>query len=213
MMPRVLHAVDGDSDENLVAAAQGGDRDALSQLLERHYDRVRAVCVRIAGSTRDGDDAAQEAMIRIVKNLSGFDGRSTFRTWSYRIATNSAIDELRRRQRRGVPSGIDDESAPEIADPTSADPHVAFESQLELTSALRALPDEFRAPVVLRDVADLDYEQIAATLDVPLGTVKSRIARGRRMLRDSLGNQTALLERPSRQSPPTTTSHNPLFEQ
>lgn len=201
-----------DTDESLVAAAQAGDRGALTKLLERHYDRVRAVCVRIAGSTRDGDDAAQEAMIRIVNNLSSFDGRSSFGTWTYRIATNAAIDELRRRQRRGRLSLVDDDEAPELVDPTSAEPIEAFESHLELADALRTLPEEFRTPVILRDVADLDYEQIAATLDVPLGTVKSRIARGRRMLREQLGNQTDLAERHSSQSSHSTPLPSPHFE-
>ena len=81
----------------LVAAAQAGDRRALDTLLRRHYDRVHAVCRRIAGSSRDADDAAQEAMICIVRGLARFDGRRPFSTWVYRIATNAALDELRRR--------------------------------------------------------------------------------------------------------------------
>src|SRR5262245_5426335 len=87
-------------DSDLVVAAQNGDRDALDRLLRRHYDRIHAVCRRIAGSTRDADDAAQEAMIRIVRAIDRFDGRATFATWSYRIATNAALDELRKRARR-----------------------------------------------------------------------------------------------------------------
>ena len=89
-------------DRQLVAAAQAGDRQALETLLGRHYDRVHAVCRRIAGSSRDADDAAQEAMISIVRGLPRFDGRSQFSTWVYRIATNAALDELRRRKRRPV---------------------------------------------------------------------------------------------------------------
>ena len=75
-------------------AAQAGDRDALDQLLRRHYDRLHAVCRRLAGATRDADDATQEAMIRIVRGLHAFDGRSCVSTWGYRIATNTALDEL-----------------------------------------------------------------------------------------------------------------------
>ena len=81
-------------------AAQGGDRGALDQLLRRHYDRVHAVCRRITGNDADAADAAQEAMIAIVRNLDRFDGRSSFGTWAYRIATNASLDELRRRKRR-----------------------------------------------------------------------------------------------------------------
>ena len=84
------------SDDELVSAARQGDAAAMDALLRRHYDRVHAVCRRIAGSTRDADDAAQEAMIRIVRNLDKFDGRSAFGTWAYRIATNTSLDELRK---------------------------------------------------------------------------------------------------------------------
>ena len=92
------------ADHELVTAAQGGDRGALDQLLRRHYDRVHAVCRRITGHEADAADAAQGAMIAIVRNLDRFDGRSSFGTWVYRIATNASLDELRRRKRRPVPT-------------------------------------------------------------------------------------------------------------
>jgi len=88
------------TDEELVAAARNGDAAAMNELLGRHYDRVHAVCRRIAGATRDADDAAQETMIRVVRHLDKFDGRSSFGTWVYRIATNTSLDELRKRRRR-----------------------------------------------------------------------------------------------------------------
>ncbi|MEP6297724.1 MAG: sigma-70 family RNA polymerase sigma factor, partial [Ilumatobacter sp.] len=87
-------------DLELIEAARAGDRFALDQLLRRHYDRIHAVTRRIAGPTRDADDATQEALIKIVRNLPSFDGRSSFGTWAYRIATNAALDELRKRKRR-----------------------------------------------------------------------------------------------------------------
>src|SRR6187551_2363326 len=105
-------------DRQLVAAAQAGDQRALETLLRRHYDRVHAVCRRVAGSSRDADDAAQEAMISIVRGLPRFDGRSQFSTWVYRIATNAALDELRRRKRRPALRVVgDDETVPEPTDP------------------------------------------------------------------------------------------------
>src|ERR1043165_6596189 len=104
-------------DRPLVAAAQAGDRAALDALLRRHYDRVHAVCRRIAGSSRDADDAAQEAMISIVRGLPRFDGRAQFSTWAYRIATNAALDELRRRCRRPALAVVDDDARPtEVVD-------------------------------------------------------------------------------------------------
>ena len=192
-----------------MTAAQGGDRGALDQLLRRHYDRVHAVCRRITGHDADAADAAQDAMIAIVRNLDRFDGRSSFGTWAYRIATNASLDELRRRKRRPVPTSSDDDehSYRERADPDSGQRVEAIGDHLALDAALRTLSDEFRLPVVLRDVADLDYAEIAEVLDIPAGTVKSRIARGRAALAKALspqaepaddGNQRTDPERPNR---------------
>ena len=185
-------------DDTLVAAAQAGDRAALDALLRRHYDRVHAVCRRIAGSTRDADDATQEAMISIVRGIGRFDGRSAFSTWIYRIATNAALDELRRRQRRPALHVVADEGPdPEVVDPLAERRLEGVVDRLSIDDALAALPDDFRAAVVLRDVADLDYAEIAEVLGVPVGTVKSRIARGRGQLADLLGNQEPGAGRPN----------------
>jgi RNA polymerase sigma-70 factor, ECF subfamily len=187
-----------------VTAAQGGDRGALDQLLRRHYDRVHAVCRRITGHEADAADAAQEAMIAIVRHLDRFDGRSSFGTWAYRIATNASLDELRRRKRRGTVSttDVDEHFHTELADPAGAQRIEAIGDHLALNDALQSLSDEYRLPVVLRDVADLDYAEIAAVLDLPAGTVRSRIARGRAALARALtadpGNQQTDPERPSR---------------
>ena len=88
------------TDVELVESARGGDRAAMDQLLRRHHDRVFAVCRRITGNEADAADASQEALISIVRSLAKFDGRSSFGTWVYRIATNASLDELRRRRRR-----------------------------------------------------------------------------------------------------------------
>ena len=193
------------ADHELVTAAQGGDRGALDQLLRRHYDRVHAVCRRITGHDADAADAAQDAMIAIVRNLDRFDGRSSFGTWAYRVATNASLDELRRRKRRAVPTsqdGDDDHPHSEVADPDSGQRIDAIGDHMALDAALRTLNEEYRLPVVLRDVADLDYSEIADVLDIPAGTVKSRIARGRAALAKALteesGNQQTDPERPSR---------------
>jgi RNA polymerase sigma-70 factor (ECF subfamily) len=192
----------------LVAAAQGGDRFALDQLLRRHYERIHAVCRRVAGSTRDADDACQEALIKIVRNLPRFDGRSSFGTWAYRIATNASLDELRKRQRRPSLHAVDEEHRPELVDVQAGSYAEQYPDRLLLDDALDRLPEDLRVAVVLRDVADLDYAEIAETLDVPIGTVKSRISRGRAALASLLrldaspppgipGNQPADDERPT----------------
>jgi RNA polymerase sigma-70 factor (ECF subfamily) len=198
-----MAGVDASEDDRaLVAAAQRGDRGALDALLRRHYDRVHAICRRVIGSSRDADDAAQEAMISIVRGLPKFDGRSAFTTWMYRIATNTALDELRRRSRRPALHVVDDDGpSPEPVDPVAHRHLDGVVDRLELDAAFADLPEEFRAAVVLRDVCDLDYGEIAAALDVPVGTVKSRIARGRAALagrlRSGSGNRNGAAERPS----------------
>ena len=190
-------------DRQLVAAAQAGDRQALDALLRRHYDRIHAVCRRIAGSSRDADDAAQEATISIVRGLPRFDGRAQFSTWIYRIATNAALDELRRRRRRPGLAVVDDEGhPPEIVDPLAERTVEASVDRLSIDAALAALPEDFRVAVVLRDVGDLDYAEIAEALGVPVGTVKSRIARGRSQLAAALGNQPGGADRPTSTEPP-----------
>ena len=173
----------------MVTAAQGGDRFALDQLLRNHYERIHAVCRRIAGGTRDGDDACQEALINIVRNLPRFDGRSTFGTWAYRVATNAALDELRKRNRRPGLHAVSDDDRPEQSDPTASNRTDWYPDRLVLDEAIDQLSDDLRVAVVLRDVADLDYADIAATLDIPIGTVKSRISRGRAALAELLGPQ------------------------
>ena len=199
-------------DSDLVAAAQRGDRDALDRLLRRHYDRIHAVCRRIAGSTRDADDAAQEALIRIVRALDRFDGRASFSTWSYRIATNAALDELRKRSRRPQLHIVADDDHASGTDPVDDLAQRRVEGvvdRISIDAALAELPEEFRVPVVMRDVGDLDYAEIAEALSIPIGTVKSRIARGRRMLLERLGNRDPGDERPTREESTGTEDSQP----
>ena len=188
-------------DRALVIAAQGGDRRAMDRLLRHHYDRIYAVCRRITGNDSDAADAAQEALMAIVRGLARFDGRSSFATWVYRVATNASLDELRRRRRRPMLANATDDDHPhEAADTSGHDPGDRLGDRLALEAALLDVPEEFRVAVVLRDVADLDYAEIAEVLDVPVGTVKSRIARGRSQLSAILaagGNQHDSDERPT----------------
>lgn len=183
------------SDETLVVQAQAGDRRAMDQLLRRHQDRLFAVCRRLAGNEADALDACQEALIAIVRGLDRFDGRASFGTWSYRVATNACLDELRRRKRRPGPGLPDVEHEAPGGAPGVAD---AVSDRLDLDAALAGLPEEFRAPVALRDVAGLDYAEIAEVLGIPPGTVRSRIARGRAALaRQLTGNPAQGSRRPT----------------
>ncbi len=122
----------------------------------------------------------------IVRGLPKFDGRSSFKTWSYRVATNACLDEIRRRNRRPI-------AVMETPEPTPTEPMLdeRLADKMVLDSAVAQLSEDFRLPVVLRDVGGLDYAEIAETLDIPPGTVRSRIARGRKQLSEILGNQTS----------------------
>jgi RNA polymerase sigma-70 factor (ECF subfamily) len=185
-----IEATDGD----LVVRAQAGDRGALDALLRRHHDRIHALCRRITGNDADALDATQEALIAIVRGLGRFDGRAAFGTWAYRIATNACLDELRRRRRRPEP-GLPEVERPPADDAPSLDTAVA--DRLAVDDALARLPPDFRAAVVLRDVCRLDYAEIAEVLDIPPGTVRSRIARGRAVLARAIAEPAGADDRPT----------------
>ena len=170
----------GPGDEELVRAARAGDTGALDTLLRRHHPRLLALCRRLTGDPTDAEDACQEALVALARGLGRFDGRSAFTTWAYRVTTNTCLDELRRRRRRPVPGlGPAEEAAAASA---ASDPSDRVAVRLDVDAALAAIPPDFRAAVVLRDLCQLSYEEIAAVLEVPVGTVRSRIARGRAAL-------------------------------
>lgn len=175
-----------------VERGRHGDRGALEAIVREVYPFVRNVCRGMLNNEADAEDATQNALINVVRNIERFDGRSSFTTWVYRIATNAAIDEGRRRGRRRS-RVVHDES--EVVDEVGTMAQNRVDDADQLGSLLRQLPDEFRVAVVLRDVMDLDYDEIARILGVPGGTVRSRIARGRTRLAELVGNQTDDRER------------------
>ena len=182
---------DASSDEELVGAAQRGDRSALEELLNRHYSRIFSLCRRMLGSEEDACDAAQEAVLAIVRNLPKFSGQAAFSTWAYRIAVNACLDEIAKRKRRPLLTLGGEKAGAEAKDPilSAADPSDTAESaaaRVDVQAALADLREEFRVAVVLRDQGELSYEEIAELLDVPIGTVRSRIARGRAELAEKL---------------------------
>jgi len=144
-------------------------------------------------------------LIAIARGIRRYDGRAAFTTWSYRVATNACLDELRRRRRRPVPEmpeplglgASSDRPGGALVTPPALAAVEAVDHRLDIDAALGQLPQDFRAAVVLRDLCDLDYAEIARVLGIPPGTVRSRIARGRRQLADLLGNPTGAPDRPS----------------
>jgi RNA polymerase sigma-70 factor, ECF subfamily len=185
---------DDDHDESLARRAAAGDREALDALLRNHSALVHGVCRRILGNPDDALDATQEALLAIARKISSFDGRAKFSTWAYRVATNAALDESRRRARRPVPS----ESLPEPGrnrDSGAGDAGIA--DRLDIDAALCRLTPDYRAAVALRDLVGMDYAEISEVLGIPPGTVRSRISRGRAALADLLGNRETPSEHPS----------------
>ncbi len=173
----------------LIELAKKGDSSALGQLLETHYDLIFSVCVKITGNTHDANEATQEALISIVRGIGSFRSSAKFSTWVYRIATNAALDEIRRRSRRPT-----DEYTENVATYKSTpDLEESVIQNIDLDAALQNLPEDFRTIVILRDVVGSSYEDISDMLGIPSGTVKSRIARARQKLKEDLvGNKTDL---------------------
>ena len=151
------------------------------------------------GNEPDALDATQEALVSVVRGIRSFDGRSAFSTWAYRVTTNACLDELRRRRRRPI-VGRDADVASVAEEPSPERDLERLPERAAIDAALEQVSAEFRAPVVLRDLCDLDYAQIASILDLPAGTVRSRIARGRAQL-------AALLE--PRNQPPGSGRQTP----
>lgn len=171
----------------VVAAARRGDRAALDAVLRAHQPSVHALCRRLLDHDADAADATQEALIAVARGIGRFDGRSALSTWIYRVATNAALDELRRRRRRPPATDLDEVDVADAGPRGSAPPATErVADRLVLDEALARLRPEFRAPVVLRDVLGLDYAEIAEVLDLAPGTVRSRISRGRAALADTL---------------------------
>lgn len=168
---------DAAEDLRLARAAVAGDARALDALLARHYDRVHLICRRVLRDPQDAADARQEAMLSIARNIRSFEGRNDFGAWVYRIATNAAIDLHRRAYRREETT----DRLSQIVNPSSGTSTVV-RTRLDVDAALQELPEEYREAVVLREIGDLEYADIAAILEIPVGTVRSRIARGREML-------------------------------
>jgi RNA polymerase sigma-70 factor (ECF subfamily) len=189
---------------SLIERSQRGDLDAFNALVLAYQGQVYSVCLRMLGSPQPAEDATQEAFIAAFRAVSRF-RRGSLRAWLFRIAANVCYDELRRRRSRPqVPleaSVGDERPAAEPASPDEPLEERAVRQELArcLEGGLASLPADQRLAVILRDVQGLAYEEVAEATGASLGTVKSRISRGRAALRDFLLAQGELL--PSRFRP------------
>jgi len=175
------------TDAELIERYLNGDAAAFSALVRRHEKRVYNLCFRMLGREEDARDASQDAFLTALRKLSSFRGEAQFTTWLHRVTVNACYDVLRRKKREPVLEPARDEDAPEPPGPASPDHADSAVTSIDVQRALLQVPQEFRAVLVLHDVHDLAYEDIAETLGIPVGTVKSRLHRGRVALAELLG--------------------------
>jgi RNA polymerase sigma-70 factor, ECF subfamily len=185
----------------LIQSAQSGDLDAFNTLILHYQDSVFNTALRILGDEDQAQDAAQEAFISAFQSIKSFRGGS-FKAWIMRTVTNACYDELRRQKRRPTtPLEPETNDGEEIDSPkwledksmTPAQKAEADELEHAIQHCLDALPTEFRSVVVLADIQGMDYSEVATSARVPLGTIKSRLARARLRLRECLRSFEELL--------------------
>ena len=182
------------TDEELIARVLAGDEASYGTLVTRYQDYVYTIAVRIVGNDEDAEDVAQGAFVRAYRALPRFRGDSKFSSWLYRIATNRALTHLKRRRRRAVT--VDIESGPHVeagviddARGEEMSPELVVRDE-EFRRAVRAavleLPEQYRVVVTLFYLEERSYKEVAATLGIPMGTLKTHLHRARALLRDIL---------------------------
>lgn len=195
------------TDEELVEGYLAGRTAAFEELVRRHEGRVYAVCLRMLGREEDARDAAQDTFLQVLRKLSQFRGDAAFGTWLHRIAVNACYDQLRKKARQPVLHlAIDEDRGPEPElGPPVLDHADGVVGGIDVQRALLEVPVDFRVVLVLHDVRDLGYDEIATILDVPVGTVKSRLHRGRIALGKAMGltpsGEPGRAARPSEEQP------------
>jgi RNA polymerase sigma-70 factor (ECF subfamily) len=180
------------SDSELINQFNNGNKEAFTKLIERYQHKIYNSTFRMLGNHEDARDMAQETFIRVYKNLSKFEANSSFSTWLFRITTNICRDELRRRQRKIKTSNLSGEEASErnlqgmkeINNPEKIS--IANELNVTIQELVNQLVPEQKTVFVLREFEGLNYQEIANILDISMGTVKSRLSRARRALREDL---------------------------
>ena len=176
-------------EQRWIAAAREGDQGAFEELVRLYEKRVLALTLRMCRNPEDAAEAAQEAFLAAWQGLEGFREESSFSTWLYRLASNACVDLLRREGKRQADASLDDEDLnldipASIPSPQEEAERRELREQIE--EGLRALPPEYRAALVLREIQQLRYDEIGKALELDIGTVKSRISRGRKKLRSFL---------------------------
>ena len=173
-----------ETETSLIEQAQNGDRNAFGELVRCHYEGVVQVVYRMCGDTGLAEDATQEAFLRAWVNLPSFQLKSPLRNWLYRIALNAALDVLRRKPEET----LEDEQAWMLTDQAEGPETALIEKERVtlLQQAMKALPEAARSALILREYSELSYQEIANVLEVPIGTVMSRLNYARNRLREIL---------------------------
>ncbi len=180
-----------DSEELIIKRAQKGDEAALEELIYGYEKRVYNTAYRFMGNEADAFDMAQESLIKIYKRLSSFKRQSSFASWVYRITVNTCLDGLRKRKKAPVSIESSIENGASYEDKSIVTPEeytLSIEKRENIQSAINTLSDEHKSVIILRDVNGFSYEEISGLLDISIGTVKSRINRGREKLKALLVN-------------------------
>ena len=177
------------SDDELVQRFLAGDANAFTDLARRHQQRIFSVCLRVLGDPDDAADATQDALLTVVRKLDQFRADAAFTTWLYRVTVNVCYDHLRRAKRRPMLHRVTDEGPELEQGPPVPDHADEVSGAQDISVALAAVPEDFRIALILADVQDVPYGEIARVLDVPVGTVKSRVHRGRIALAQALGRE------------------------
>jgi RNA polymerase sigma-70 factor, ECF subfamily len=189
-------AVVGSEDEQLLAGLRAGERSAFEELVYKYHNSIYSIALRLTNDPEDARDITQEAFLKVYNNINKFRGDAELLTWIYRITVNQAANQQRwwrrRRRERTVSidtAQIDDLPLSQSIPAPGQSPEqqaLASEQRRMIAAALNKVKFDFRVAVILRDIEGLSYEEIAETLEVSVGTVKSRIARGREELRQQL---------------------------
>ncbi|MGB9682478.1 MAG: sigma-70 family RNA polymerase sigma factor [bacterium] len=177
-----------ETDELLVEKIKKGNDDAFRDLIRRYQRYVLNLVYRTIGDTNDAEDIAQEVFIKVYKSIRGFKGESKFSTWISKITVNVCMDKLREKS-KNKEEDIEEEAWNTFTQPVNFSPEVMAERhelQETIKKAIESLPEELRAAFVLRELENLSYEEIGEMLNIPIGTVESRIYRARMKLRSYL---------------------------
>lgn len=169
-------------DRDLITYAQQGDRQAFTELVCRHQGSIVSLTYRMCGDLHLAEDAAQEAFVRVWQNLNSYKPKYAFRSWLYRIATNAALDSLRRERPTAELDSLS------LVDPKATPEQSAEDNQrvAQVRRAIAQLSEPLRLVLILREYQDLTYQEIADALDIPVGTVMSRLNTARVQLRHEL---------------------------